>query len=275
MVGYGLTKWLAEDRSDGRVIVRVGRRAGELVAEFPNLGLVTVTADGNCAHFEPANGLSPIQVEKIQSTLVDAFIRHAQGKLTLHGGSVCDEKKAIAFVGPSRAGKSTLAAALCAGRDLALIGDDTVAIELSEPNGATVYVTSTQKSAWLLPDTRRAFGFDASVPRKTAVALKTGGVERKALGAVMSITFDPEGASPTLRRLHGQEAFSTLFNSAFHFVVDDPTALVREFEQIRAIADQCSIYELRRPRDLRRLGETVDLVRSLLDWCPIDGNAHV
>jgi hypothetical protein len=264
MAADGVTTWLAENSIGGTVLLRVGRQGDELVAEFANMGRLTTNPRGACVRFEPVAGASGAAVEKLRATVVDAFVRHAQGKVTFHGGAICLDSKVVALVGPSRSGKSTLTAALCGEPEIGLLGDDTVAIELSEIAGAPVEVLPTQGSAWLLPDARRAFGLDAMAPRKIAVPLRAATSKRVVLAAVVGLVFDSDAAAPRLRRLRGQEAFSTLFNSAFRFVIDDPSAQLREFDQLRVVVEKCLVYELRRPRDLGRLKYTVRLIRELL-----------
>jgi hypothetical protein len=142
-----------------------------------------------------------------------------------------------------------------------------VALELPhEPSSSAdrVEVVPAQKAAWLLPDARRALGFDSATTGKTAIPLREGNLDRFELGAVIGLVFDSEATSPQLRRLHGQEAFSTLFSAAIRIVVDDPTAQIREFDQLRLLVTKCPVYELRRPKDLSRLKHTVLCMKELL-----------
>jgi hypothetical protein len=211
-------------------------------------------------------GTDGVWLEKLRSTLVDAFVRHAQGKVTLHGGAISRGPRALAFVGPSTSGKSTLTAALCQEVDIGVVADDTVALELPEgsPSSTSIEVVPTQSEAWLLPEARAALGFDSFAAGKTAIPLQQAAQDRLQLGAVIGLVFDSEATSPQLRRLRGQDAFSTLSSAAIRFVVDDPTAQMREFDQLRLLATMCPVYELRRPMDLSRLPHTVRCIKELL-----------
>lgn len=63
----------------------------------------------------------------LQATVL-AFLLSLRGKSVLHGSAVVHGDKATVVAGPSRAGKSTLAALLCAG-GASLLADDLVCIE--------------------------------------------------------------------------------------------------------------------------------------------------
>jgi len=262
-----VTTWLADHRLAGRVVVRVGRKGDELIAEFADVGQLTTSSQGTHARFEAVAGADGVWFEKLDSTLIDAFVRHAQGKVTLHGGAISSGSRALAFVGPSQSGKSTLTAAFCQEMDIGLVADDTVALELPEgsSSAAPVEVVPTQRAAWLLPEARRALGFDSFLGGKTPIPLPQGCRDRFELGAVIGLVFDSVATSPQLRRLRGQEAFSTLVGSSIRFVVDDPAAQMREFDQLRLLVTRCPVYELRRSRDLSRLKQAVRCVKELLE----------
>ncbi len=163
MASERLTRWLGEHRVDGRLVARIGRRGDELVAEFAGVGTLAAANRGTRTRFEPVEGADPSVIEKVSASVLDALVRHAQGKVTLHGSAVCKESSVVALVGASGAGKSTLAAALCAQSNIDLVADDTVALELSDEMNtrAPVEVTPTQTAAWLLSDARSALGLDS------------------------------------------------------------------------------------------------------------------
>jgi hypothetical protein len=260
------TRWLAANSLAGKTIVRVGRRGDELIAEFVGMGRLMTTAGGANAHFEPAEGAPRDTLQKLRASLVEAFVRHAQGKMTLHGGAMSLDSLAVAFVGPSGSGKSTLTAALCLDGKIGLVADDTVAIEFADtPSPAgSVEVVPTQKAAWLLPEARKALGFDAACAGKQAIPFRSCSSKALKLAAVVGLVFDADAAYPELTRLRGQEAFATLFQSTIRFVIDDPLAQLREMDQLNILVQACPVYELRRARDLNQLGHAAIHIRQLL-----------
>jgi hypothetical protein len=258
--------WLVEQCVDGEVVVRLGRRGDEFVAEFSNLGTLSASAQGTRMRFEPVAHANTTAIEKLDVSKLDALIRHLRGKFTLHGGAVALGRRAVAFVGPSRSGKSTLAAALCEHAEAELVGDDTVALELPEEleSKAPVEVAPTQKLAWLLQDARIALGFDSGSENKASVPLRPATADRFVIAAVVGLAFDSAIQSTSLRRLRGQEAFALVTGSVMRFVVDEPEAQVREFEQVRRLVQSCPVFELRRPFDLRLLRQAADVVCGLI-----------
>ncbi len=266
MTSGSVTIWVSEHRVDGRVVARIGRRGEDLVAEFPSVGTFTSSPNGTRTQFEPVEGAATTVLEKMNTSLIGALRRHLQGKVTLHGSAVALRSKAAAFIGPSESGKSTLAAALCAEPDVELVADDTVAIELPLTTETGVEIIPTQTKAWLLPDARLLLGLDAAPAGKSPVAFCGATSPTLTLDAIVGLVFDSTVRQPTLRRLRGQEAFSLLSGSTIRFVIDDPEAQLREFDQLRRLVRQCSVFELRRPPELAQLGSSVALLRQLLQF---------
>jgi AAA domain len=265
-MGSERVTWLAEQRIDGKIAVRIGRMGDDLVAEFANGEIFIANERGTRSHLERREGVRPALVEKLDTSVFDALLRHLQGKLTLHGGAVGLGSAAVAFVGPSGAGKSTLAAALCAQGDLELVADDTVAMELvgDKDCRGTVVVRSTQTAAWLLPTARAALGFDSQERGKVPVQFAPSSSASLTLVSVLALTFDCHATEPNLRRVRGHDAFALLASAAIRFVIDSPEAQLREFDQLRTLAETCPIFELRRPCQLDQLQCTVQIVRRML-----------
>lgn len=258
-----LTIWLGEHRVEGKTVARIGRRGIDLVAEIVDIGTLTVSTDGSHVHFEPTGGR--VVPTKLKEGLLDALVRHARGKVTLHGGAVSAGRYAVAFVGPSGSGKSTLAAALCAATDVDMVADDTVAVEPSvgAPKGS-IHVVPSQATAWLLPSARLALSLGREGPSgKLAVPLRAA-IGTPTLIAVLGLVFDSDASEPTLERVRGHEAFSILSESAIRFVVDSPQVQLNEFDQLERLIAGCSVYRLRRCRNLEKLSASVQLVHRLL-----------
>jgi hypothetical protein len=262
-----VTTWLGERRVAGRIIARIGRKGADLIAEFPQIGTLTASRDGLQVRFEQSAGAPPSAVQKCRETVVDALVRHLQGKITLHGAAVATSDRAIAVIGPSGSGKSTIAATLCTGSNVQLVADDTVALELPETNDCSgpVEVVATQARVWLLPDACLALGFGPQ-SQKVPVSFETHAFARLSLDAVVALVFDETARRPTLRRLRGQEAFAELAGSVIRFLIDEPEAQQREFDQLRLLMEKCQVFELRRARDLSHLRLSAELAAGLLTF---------
>jgi len=257
--------WLSEQRVGSSLVARIGRRGDDLLAEFPGTGVLTANLKSSRANFEPVRGANELAVKKINASLVTALLRHLRGGLTLHASATGIGESAVAFVGPSGSGKSTMAAALCARPDTQLVADDTIAFELDEDSFSTfdVDVSPTQAEAWLLPDALRFLGFQGDGSEKVPVSLRNPTKTRLSLRAIVGLVFDARAHQPTIRSLRGHEAFQLLSSSVIRFVIDDPAAQAREFEQLCRVAHSCKILELRRSRSLRDLDRSIELVGRL------------
>jgi hypothetical protein len=264
MTSAGRTRWLGEHRVNGVPAVRIGRRGDELVAEFINAGTLVAGAKG--ISLEPKKGADPQKLDKLRASAVDALLRHLQGKLAFHAGAAGLGDSSVMFVGPTGSGKSTLAAALCADRGMHLVADDTASVEVSDEASmeTRVEILPTQTSVWLLQGARLALGLQSNLPGKVAVALPAAPSRGLRLAGVLGLLFDPKALVPTIRRIHGQDAFSLLSTSLIRFVIDDPKAQLREFEQLSCLVQHCPVFELRRCRNLGQLRRSVDVVHELV-----------
>jgi hypothetical protein len=266
MASDGLTVWLGEQRIDGRTVARVGRRGNELIAEFGDLGTLIANAIDGSVRFEGSVQADVSVLQKLRASVVQALARHAQGKMTMHASAVGFGSEVVVLVGPSGVGKSTLAAALCRQPNIEFVGDDTVAIDVPEDASGTkaIQVVPTQDTAWLLPDARVALGFEGEPAGKIAVSVPSAPLDFLSMRAVVGLVFDSDVPEAELQPLHGERAFTLLAGSLIRFVIDEPSAQIREFEQLKILARLCPVLELRRPRDIGQLNRGLDVIQQLL-----------
>ncbi len=250
-------RWISEQHEHGALAFRVGRRGDELVAEFAGLGLLFATRDGREVGFEASPHADPVGVDKVRASLVPALLRHAAGKLTLHGAAVALGGRVVSFVGASGAGKSTLAAELCARHGAALVADDTTAVDF---DGDTVRVPPTERVHWLIDGSLEPRAGDAKrpvLPPRTPEGKGT-------LIAICALVFDPSASAPTMRRLRGQHALARLVPNVIRLVVDEPDAHLREMAALERLASRVAVHELRRPPGVEAQRASASLVASLL-----------
>jgi len=270
MASEGVIVWLSEQRVDGRIVARVGRKGDQLVAELGETGSLLVDSISGDACFQRNPNLAPASIDKLVVSKVDALTRNFRGKLTLHGAAVCVRQSAVVLVGASGAGKSTLTAALCAAADIALVADDTVSVEIPKEAGRPAEVLPTQDVAWLFPSALAALGLccDLTVgfgrSGKVAVPLRSSRHVGLPVLAVVNLVFDPNVTKPTLERLRGQAAFSVLAQQAIRLVIDKPDAQMHEFQQFRNLIGSCQVHRLTRRRDFNDLGYAVDVIGRLV-----------
>jgi hypothetical protein len=249
-----MIRWTGENVLGGDVTVRVGRDGDALVAEWPGSARLVVRA-GAPPRLEAFEGADATVVRKLAAELVPALVWHAEGGLSFHASSAALGDRAVAFVGPPDAGKSTAVAELCARHGLRLLADDALRVDDDArvlPGGA---------EAWVDAPAARALGLAASDEGRAPHALVPADAPAS-LVAFVRLTFAP--GPPALRELRGTEALRVLVESAVRLVMDDPARQLAEFEQLRALTERVPVLELRRPRAYATMGEASALVAALL-----------
>ena len=255
-------QWLHHWPPTGPPTIRLGRIGDDLIVEWVGIATLRSDVSGTRSEFVVANGDHSQRVKDRLRAHVAAMLGHLRGDVTLHASSVARSGIAVAFVGDSGAGKSTLAVQLCADPEVELLSDDAAALRFDR---GYVEVIPSENDHWLRPDVARAMGFepedDLKIPKPAARPAKAGA----RLGAVVTLVFDERATAPTLRPLHGVEAFSALGTSTFRFALDVPDVLRRELDRYSQIVEQARFFELRRSPDLAGVGAPPRPVTDLLD----------
>lgn len=252
-MGAGVIHWTGENVLAGQVAVRVGREGEALVAEWPGSARLVVRP-GDRPLFETCEGAEPTLVAKLASEIIPALVWHAGGGLSLHASAVVHGDRAVAFVGPPDAGKSTAVADLCARPGFQLLADDALRIDAegrAHPAG---------RKAWVDAHAARALGLPSEGTGRSPVPLASSSAPAK-LTAVVRLVFADGAVS--LRSLRGGEAFRVLVDAAIRIVTDDPRRQIAEFEQLRALFQRISVLELRRPRSYARLPEAAAVLAAV------------
>src|SRR4029079_11072076 len=86
------------------------RDSDEYVVRFPDLADFVISLDRQTVRCTPAPGIPDDLIAVLYSNQVVPLVMGCNGDLVLHGSAVVIDGRAIAFLGPSRRGKSTLAA---------------------------------------------------------------------------------------------------------------------------------------------------------------------
>jgi hypothetical protein len=281
-------RWLCRQVAQrGQVVARLGVTRSCYVADVREYGRLWVDRATKQAYFAWHSGVAMRgpDARKFAGHTLAALVAHARGHVALHGACVQSEGRAVAWVGRSGSGKSTMAAAACRWQRASVIADDIVAFELgaSSASGVNdaggVRVRFHEDHAWLGPASRgmlvhsrtQATQIDPqmSMPgAKTRVrfaashaAPRFGGRDGVGttypLHAVVVLQLDDRLRAPRLTRLDGHDAFYSLFSNVHRLVLDDPRVQRREMDAVGELVSRIPVYAYRRPRALSALPEQI------------------
>jgi hypothetical protein len=255
--------WMAESRTDQGLLARIGRAGDRVVAEWVGMARLDVARDGSDVRFTSEPGASPETVEKIRRGTAALLVRHLRGHLGLHASAVQHEGAAIAFVGASGQGKSTLAAYACSDHGAALIADDALAVE-REGGSERWLAVPLEREHWLERDACEALGFEVGAAEQKASRLAVRAAEQPAvLSAIVLLDF-ANRAQPELLRLTPVEALAALVPMVLRFIVDEPAAQRLELDALASLLEHVPIVRLERPRGLVYLPDAFEAVVSYL-----------
>jgi hypothetical protein len=234
-----------------------------LIAEWVGVASLRANIANARIVFKPHAGasLSGAVHERLRAQ-VAALLRHRRGGVTLHAASVALQGVAIACIGESGVGKSTLAAHLCAAAGAQLLSDDTSALRF---DGAVIEVAPTERHHWLYPDAARHLGIEVRDQFRVPTEAARPASRAARLGAFVSLVFDDRASSPVLRRIQGVEAMSALSRSTFHFAFEASHSHNDARDHAARLAREAVVFELTRPRDIARLEESSAVVAKLLE----------
>ncbi|MFO0677581.1 MAG: hypothetical protein U0169_13680 [Polyangiaceae bacterium] len=261
--GHAAVTWLRTEEGPGGAVFRSGVRAGRLVAEWEGIGTLEVDADGSNPTTTVRPHVPPDVAARWLGGPVRALVRHASGKITLHGSAFAIDGVTIVCIGASGAGKSTTATAACRRLGAELLADDTVFLE---DEGERVRVEPSQEVLWLRSDAARAFGVaeadDLSTHVKTPWAPGNRSRSTREVHVVVDLVFHGD-AVVRVAPLRGARAFRALSLSTFTFARPDASPEVRSLENLARLASRVELVSLGRPDDLARIDDTCDALAAL------------
>lgn len=242
--------WASFHRLDASYLIR-----------FPGLADFHVSADGREVEGIPVNGISDQTVQHLYLNQVLPLALSRQMQLVLHGSAVEVGEAAIAFLGRSGRGKSTLAASF-ATHGFRFITDD--GLLLAETEAGDYQVQPSHPSIRLWDDSRQAV-----LPPSTAAAPAVDYTPKLRMLAGQDVPFCPQAR--TLKKIYvldgsestqiaispigGRDAVIETVRNCFLLDVDEQAALKQHYKQLLALASSVPFFRLEYPRRFDRLAE--------------------
>ena len=241
---------LAERVVDGVPWYTFAQCGDDVVARFYRVADFEIDPTGKrvTVHRDPTT--SPEFVAILIAGSVVSFLLSAGGRLVLHASAVEVNGVALAFVGYSGQGKTTVATLLCAD-GYALVTDDLLPVDVRGdevtciPGGTELRVREKVENLLerFTPDTMRRLTADS----RHAVAPAATLAERLVLGAVAVPLPDRESNHVKVRRLPAGEAAMTLARYQRIEGWTSPNLLRAQFEAVAAVAGSVPVLEIHVP----------------------------
>jgi hypothetical protein len=250
-------RWLAPDSAVWASFHRLG---ASYLLRFPGLADFQVSADGHEVEGFPVSGVSEQTTHHLYLNQVLPLALSRQMRLVLHGSAVEIGDAAIAFLGRSGRGKSTLAASF-ATHGFRFLTDD--GLLLGELETGDYLVQPSHPSIRLWDDSRHAV-----LPATTAIAPAVDYTPKLRLLAGAEAPFCPEprplrriyvlGAeseAPVFAPISARDAVIEAVRNCFLLDVDERTVLKHHYQQLLELAARVSFFRFEYPRRFERLDE--------------------
>lgn len=266
------TERLAEVlRPDGSIFYTLGRSATATVLRYP--GLCDFVGDRTLSeitvHLEPGadDGLLPVLVS---GTLlaVHLMLRHAH---VLHASAVHVDGRALAFVGSSGMGKSTVSAALCeVGCDL--VSDDLLRVDLVD-DGHIVHPGGTENrlrpSARVLAEAAGPAAVRETADGRLALRSRVWAAGPLPLAACVVPRPDRAAAAVSVRRLRPSIALLSLSRYPRVLGWSDAETTASAFQALADLVERVPVFEATIPWGLPFAdGVLTDLLDAVLARAP-------
>lgn len=238
---------------DGSCWTEFYRVADAYLLRFPGLADFEVSADGGAVIGIPAPATSAATLQHLYLNQVLPLALSRRGSLVFHASAVEVDSGAIAFIGESGRGKSTLAAALAVAGCRVLTDDGLVL----QQRAASVDVLPSHPSIRLWEDSQEAL-VGASAPR--APALEFTSKSRFLAGGDFAFCDEPralrrayflgEGTAGQvcIEPMTATEALAGWMSHVFLLDVEDRSILASHFHQVSQLARSPVHFRLDYPR---------------------------
>lgn len=238
---------------DGALWTQFYRMDTGYLLRFPDLGDFEVSADGCAVHCWPATGISEATVQHLYLNQVLPLTLSKQGKLVFHASAVEIDGVAVAFMGESGKGKSTLAASFTSS-GFRFLTDDGLMVEACDdgyrvmPSHPSIRLWQDSEAALIAPDT------------PTAPTLEFTSKSRFLAGETIPFCDSPrplrrvyflgDGCAPEVmfQRMRPAEALIELVKHSFLLDIEEREMLAAHFDELSSLANLPIYYRLDYPR---------------------------
>ena len=251
----------------GEVWTEFYRSGSGYLLRFPGIADFEVDANGGSIRCRPVPDVSQTTVEHLYLNQVVPLALSKQGYLVFHSSAVEIDGVAVAFMGRSGRGKSTLAG-LLASEGHRVVADDGMQVEV---DGEDFRALPSHPSLRLWDDSRQAlFGADATVGPRAEYSSKTrllaGGAFEFCRTALLlrNVYFLGEGTTEeaSFLTMSSSEALVELVKHSFLLDREASRDIAVHFDQVSRLVGRASFYKLDYPRRFEAMGGVSQAILS-------------
>ncbi len=257
-------KWADANATDWCRFYRVDN---DYLLRFPDLADFKIDSESSAVRCWPAPNVAIATIKQIYLNQVVPLVQSRRAKLVFHGSAVVIDEQAIAFVGVSGRGKSTLAASFSSNGH-PFLTDDGLLIKLI---GTNYFVAPSHPSIRLWDDSQMAvLGAEAASedPLDYTPKLRFPAGNKMAhhqnLCKLHRIYFlgDPDSDCTDIKftKLSHQRALVELIKNSFLLDIEDKKMLTSHFDELSKMSSLGIFYQLDYPRNYAELATVRQLV---------------
>ena len=256
---------------DGEILVTFHRTRDGYHIRFLDRADFSIDIARRCVTATPTPDIA-VDASDLWANQVLPLLWSYEGKLVIHASAVQVDGGAVAFMGPTGRGKSTLAAAF-ANAGHPFLTDDGLVLEveaeryLAKPNLASVRLFADSEAAVLRtgsPDESE----ETNGKTRIAAHARMPHHEEPAVLRAIYVLRDASADATGFRLLERGEAFDALIQHSFMLDTDDRRRMRAHFGRIACLAERVRCFELDYPR---RFAELDDVVRQVLSHVRREG----
>lgn len=235
------------------------------LVRFPDWADFEISHDGREVTCWPAPGVSDATLLNLFLNQVTPLARSRAGWLMFHASAVAVDDFAMAFMGESGRGKSTLAASFATSGH-SFLTDDGLAVHIANghgwvsPSTASLRLWPDSEEALIEPDQGRSPPIEYSQKSRFLADDKLAFCDEPRRLRRIFLLGNDEVDAPRIDPMNPSEALIELVRHSFLLDIDQGGALAGHFDQLTSLVKQPVFYRLNYPR---RFGD-LPALRALL-----------
>jgi hypothetical protein len=243
---------------DGSVWTQFYRSGTDYLLRFPELADFSISADGHKIHCTPAPDTGNETSHHLYLNQVLPLALSKQGKLIFHASAVDIDGAAVAFVGESGRGKSTLAASFST-NEHHFLTDDGLRVEASggdylvAPSHCSIRLWQDSASALIAPGTATSPALEFTSKSRFLAGESIGFCHSPRPLRRAYLLGDGSASAVSIKPIKPAEALIELLKHSFLLDVEQRQLLAGHFDELSRLASLPIYYRLDYPRRFAEL----------------------